>query len=46
MKARDILGKAILIRDITSYIPEYKVSKQTYKYKKFDIYIEIVSFVY
>ena len=36
MKARDILGKAILIRDITSYIPEAKVVKQTYKNKKID----------
>lgn len=36
MSYREILSKAILLRDITEYIPERKVIKLTFKNKKID----------
>lgn len=35
IEVRDIISKAILLRDITGYMPKYKIVKQTYKSKKF-----------
>ena len=44
MSEREILSKAIILRNIEGYIPKYQESKFTYKHKEFDKNGDIVKY--